>query len=148
LDTKSDDAFISKCELATLLEELEIIPTCSCQGGTSRISRLSTLATHLDQWKISADARLLFDPSAPHGELAPGVQALYLLYLGARIMIVRAVWDALASEAAMAQAAARGSCLSACQALVEFIASLKDNDLRGYWSSRECTLSLCASREY
>lgn len=148
MDTKSDDAFISKCELAILLEELEIIPTCSCQGGVSRISRLSTLATHLDQWKVAADSRLLFDSSAPPGELAPGTQALYLLYLGARVMIVRAVWDALASEAIMAQAAARGSCLSACQALVEFIASLKDNDLRGYWSSRGSTRSLRTSREY
>jgi hypothetical protein len=134
--TRSEDAFISKCELAILLEELEAIPACACQAGPPRISRLAEVATRLDQWKRTCDGRRLFDRPTRGTDHAPGVQALQLLYFGAKMMVIRAVWDAYPPESSMTQITSSRSCLAACQAVLDFIANLSQSDLCGYWSSR------------
>jgi hypothetical protein len=129
-DAPSKAAFIAKCELALLLDDLSPdASSCHCHPTSTRISRLTNTGSRLDQWSSAVAHRGLFSSSAP------GVRSLQLLALGARLILVRSMWDAV-NETNIDPTAARQACLTVCHEVVDFVEALSPSDLNGYWSSR------------
>jgi hypothetical protein len=126
------DAFVSLCELTNILDDLSLIATSSVDEF---LSRISDMGRKLDEWKSDVDTRgLLLNTSAP------GVRSLHLIYLGARLMAVRATWDRIGTgpEHHALQHACQEGCLRTCEDIITFVCGLSKSDLDGYWSSREC----------
>lgn len=118
----SHDAFVVKCELALLLDDLPV----ETPPDPSRLARLALIAARLDNWKESLDRRALCN--------TPGVRSLLLLSLGARLMLVRSIWDAIDKPD---QEQARRGCLVVCNEVIDFLNALTPEDINGYWSSRK-----------
>lgn len=136
------DAFISLCELVTILNGLQRVETsvrpCGCRAHEEDpLERLAAIGFFFDEWKTGVDARGLFTTcDAGSDGPPPGVRSLNLIYLGSVLMVVRETWNHAGTDDPAVQIACQKACLKACEDIVDFVCGLGHDDLRGYWSSR------------
>ncbi|KAL8279059.1 hypothetical protein RQP46_008517 [Phenoliferia psychrophenolica] len=134
-DTPSYDAFVSLCELASIMNDFVLLLAPGKNGnGRAKLARLLTVGLDLDRWRGRLDARGFFD-NYP-GAKPPGLCSLQLTYYGSSLHITRAAWDAVAMDSPTLVANSQRACLQAAIELVEFVERLHPSDLgTGYWSS-------------
>ncbi|WVR06755.1 hypothetical protein IAU60_003790 [Kwoniella sp. DSM 27419] len=126
-------AFVSLCELSVLLDHFD--HACGCPSDLDQLEHLAFIAFELEQWKIAATSRGIFQSSDLNVRSAPGVQSLHLIYLGSTLMVFRETLDQSEGRGAEAADACQRGCLKACEDIIDFVAGLTADDLGGYWSS-------------
>lgn len=121
------DAFVSLCELATIVDKLQL-------DRRVDIGTLTDAASSLERWKTSVDVRGTLAMRDGNGDPPAGIRSLHLLYLGSNLIIVREAWNLAGTDPAI-QASCQQTCLKACTDIVDFVISLSLGELAGYWSS-------------